>query len=437
MIENYEEILNSIDISKLNNNTISLIMSNINKLDNKVGLLSDTIINNKSELNNFFLLKVSDLKKDFTSDINSLLNGHTLDKTTPIIKELNNYLYDKINLLFNELVPKQNEKIIHEINSFIKNFQNSLNIDTNKILETTANKKSMDEFIRFIEDKFTQTLLNSQGIISSIVKSNDSQISELKEITLRNQNGQLHVHNNVIELLKKMENSSAKGKISENLLDNILQNLYPSAQIDMVANEKESGDFLIFRLDKPIILIENKNYTRNVNSIEVDKFIRDIDTQGCSGLFLSQKSGISGKQNFEINFHKGNILLFVHNVEYESEKIKIAIEIIDHMQRKLDECNNSLNNDNDTIDKNTLETINIELQNFINQKMIIIKSFKAMSQKIIKDLDDIRFPCFEMYINSRFSTATNSKFMCDKCSFIAKNQASLSAHKRACKSVGA
>ena len=78
--------------------------------------------------------------------------------------------------------------------------------------------------------------------------------------------------------------------------------------------------------------------------------MRDVETQYCCGLFLSQNFGIANKDNFEINIHNGNILLYVHEVNNDAEKIKIAIDIIDKLKIKLDECYS--NNDGYTIEKN-------------------------------------------------------------------------------------
>ncbi len=55
-----------------------------------------------------------------------------------------------------------------------------------------------------------------------------------------------------------MENSSTKGKLSENILFNSLHSLYPCSQIDHVGTTKETGDIILTRNNKPKILIEIK-----------------------------------------------------------------------------------------------------------------------------------------------------------------------------------
>ncbi len=125
--------------------------------------------------------------------------------------------------------------------------------------------------------------------------------------------------------------SSNKGKYGEQNLCSILNTMFPSAEVQDTTGTKASGDFLLRRIDKPQILFENKEYKANIDKEEVSKFIRDIDTQNTNGIFLSQYSGITFKQNYQIDLHKGNILIYVQHCEYSPERIRIAIDIIDYL----------------------------------------------------------------------------------------------------------
>jgi hypothetical protein len=227
-----------------------------------------------------------------------------------------------------------------------------------------------------------------------------------------------------------MENSSSKGKISENIVLNILRELFPSAEVEYVGSQKESGDIMIHRKDKQKILVENKCYeSRQVTSDQVKKFIHDVDTQNCSGLFLSQEGGIVNKENFEINIHNRNVLLYIHNVNYDPDIIKIAIDIIDSFKSKLDEITTT---DDYSISKDILEEINKEYQLFLEQKLAQLKMVKEFSQKMIKNIEGIELPCLEKMLSSRFGYITSGKFICEKCNFVGKNPLALSVHKRTC-----
>ena len=188
---------------------------------------------------------------------------------------------------------------------------------------------------------------------------------------------------------------------------------------------------MLTRKNKPTILIENKNWNKNVIQDEVKKFIRDVETQNCSGLFLSQNFGIANKENFEININNGNVLLYVHEVNNDAEKIKIAIDIIDNFKLKLDEIIVS-NGDCYNIDKEILDEINKEYQLFATQKLLQIKTVKDFSSKMIKQLEELQLPSLEHFLSTKYAFSS-SKYVCEYCEYVAKNQSAMSAHKRGCK----
>jgi hypothetical protein len=236
---------------------------------------------------------------------------------------------------------------------------------------------------------------------------------------------------NVNELLKKMENSSAKGKLSENLLFNVLHSLYPTAQIENVGNIKETGDIIMKRKGKPVILFENKNYDKNVVQDEVRKFLRDVEHQNCSAIMLAQRYGITNKDNFEIELHNNNVLVYLHKVEYDADKIKAAIDIIDYFKETIGEVESS-NGELININKETLDEINKEYQNFINNKMIHIKTIKDFQQKLISQVDDIKLPGLEHFLSKLYASSASKENICDYCGYVAKNVRALTAHHRGC-----
>ena len=57
------------------------------------------------------------------------------------------------------------------------------------------------------------------------------------------------------------------------------------------------------------MMVDAKNYSRNVQKAEIDKFYRDIDSPANSDIqcaaFVSLKTGIAGKADFERNDRAG------------------------------------------------------------------------------------------------------------------------------------
>jgi hypothetical protein len=161
----------------------------------------------------------------------------------------------------------------------------------------------------------------------------------------------------------------------------------------------------------------------------VKKFIHDVEKNECCGLFLAQNYGIANKENFQIDISGKNVLLYLHEVNNDAEKIRVAISIIDHFKNKLDEFDN--NAEVDTISKDVLDMINREYRNHAIQKMNMIKLIKECNQKMIKQMEEIKIPSLEDYLSTRYASST-SKFTCKYCGFVGKNQGSMSAHWRGC-----
>ena len=378
-----------------------------------------------------FSLRFNEFKREYMEDIKLLFSSNISEKIVPFIKEYNGNLFDKTFIMINEVIPKNNDILTKQINEIVKGFNISITEDTNKLLNSNINKKTLEDFIQNIDVKF----MNSQQLINSIITNSEqrleTRINDVKDISTANNHTQQSLQNNVSDLLKKMEISSVKGKCSENILFNILQSLYSTAQIENVGEQKETGDIMLTRKNKPTILIENKNWNKNVIQDEVKKFIRDVETQNCSGLFLSQNFGIANKENFEININNGNVLLYVHEVNNDAEKIKIAIDIIDNFKLKLDEIIVS-NGDGYNIDKEILDEINKEYQLFATQKLLQIKTVKDFSSKMIKQLEELQLPSLEHFLSTKYAFSS-SKYVCEYCEYVAKNQSAMSAHKRGCK----
>ena len=397
---------------------------------NGIANIQSQLSSHQLEYDKQLFLKLTEFKKEYIDDLKMILSSSIADKIAPLIKESNGNIVDKTQLLLTELVPKNNENLSRQINENIKSFCSFITEEISKTSKSDGgplSQSSLDTFIKTIDSKFANVIDSTKKIVDS---NKDVTMSHLSSLTSSITSSQNALQSEVKDVLKKMENSSSKGKISENIVLNILRGLFPSAEIEYVGSQKESGDIMIHRKDKDKILVENKCYeSRQVTSDQVKKFIHDVDTQNCSGLFLSQEGGIVNKHNFEINIHNRNVLLYVHNVNYDPAIIKIAVDIIDSFKSKLDEITLT---DDYSISNDTLEEINKEYQLFVEQKLAQLKMVKDFSQKMIKSIEDVQLPSLEKMLSSRFGYTTSGKFICDKCHFVGKNRLALSVHKRTC-----
>lgn len=368
-----------------------------------------------------------------TSSLSDSLSKHLTDNLQNIQTELQN---------FREVFGKQQKENLLE-------FGKTLTLDTiGPILEKSTDhiqdktKLWLNEnLLQSLEDKFSQGFTNSQTIFHTTLSASESRlqqrIHELRELTTNNHLTQSSINNNLNDFLKKLENSSSKGRISENILYGVLQTLYPIAQLDYVGTTKESGDIILIRKNKPTVLFENKNYETNIGKSEIDKFYRDVLIQNCCGILLSQKTAIVNKENFEIEIYHGKIIVFLHNVEYNPDKIRVAIDIIDHLNETLI-TNSNQTQENCIVSKEILDKINKEYQDFYTVKTNQIKTIKESCQKMIDQLEELRFPNLEtilqqFYPQSLCAAAKTENLLCSICGvYMGKNTKSLNTHMRVC-----
>jgi hypothetical protein len=419
----------------LDSNVAAALLDNMKALQRQVLNIKDTVEKNQTDIGTMFTLKFVDFKRDYMEDMRMILSSNANEKVAPIIKQYNDTLLDKTRIMINEIIPKNQEILYKSIENTLDNLQKSINNDTNSLMKSSLTKDVLDKFTQSLDEKFSTTLINSQSMFNSIITSTEHRISnrltEIKDASVINNSSQSTLCTNVNDLLKKMENSSSKGKLSENILFNVLHSLHPTAQIESVGNIKETGDIIMRRRDKPIILFENKNYDKNVVQDEVRKFLRDVEHQNCSGIMLAQHYGIANKNNFEIEIHNNNILVYLHKVEYDADKIKAAIDIIDYFKEALDDVESG-NGELVNINKETLDDINKEYQNFINNKLLHIKTIKDFQQKLIAQVDDIKIPALEHFLSKLYASSSSKENTCDYCSYVAKNVRALTAHHRGC-----
>jgi len=208
----------------------------------------------------------------------------------------------------------------------------------------------------------------------------------------------------------------------------ILSKIYPTAEII------DNKDFMfIKRMQKSKILLKNFDINVNVSNEEVDLFNNFIDKENCCGIILSQKSGISNKNHYQIDIRNRNIIVYLHNANYSQNMITSAIDIIDNLYVKIKEFSKEYD-ENYKIPKEVLDVVNSEYQLFINQKNIITDMVKEYSKKLLAQIDECRFSCLGTFLSEKYCRPVqNIGFNCTLCNnYSANNLKALAAHKRGC-----
>lgn len=427
--------------SNINSQLLSYMSNNKQEIDNikhSMTSLKETMSKMNIDNMNSINTQLSNIKKEYIDDVRDVIcnnNIKTDEKLGILIEKNNSHLLDKTNILLNDIIPKNQERSNLQLYSNIKDFHSKMNEEITKMFNSSNNDKSIHTFLANFENKYASMLQTIQQPLFSFFTASEDRITKnidfIKETSMNTQTAQKPILDELSEFLGKYNMSSNKGKYGEHNLCSILTSMFPSAEIQDTTGIKASGDFIVRRLDKPTILFENKEYKANIDKDEIAKFIRDIDTQNVNGVFISQYSGISFKQNYQIDIHKGNILVYLQNCEYSSDKIRIATDIIDSLSVKVQEMNID---DNNNISKEMLDDINEEYQSFILQKESLITCLKDFQKKMNSQIESLKLPTLDKYLDTKYAYVKTRNFSCELCnSFIGSSKQSISAHKRGCK----
>lgn len=404
----------------VNTSVVSQLLDKLTNIETDVKKTHEALSKSNPELLMQVSMKLMEMKKEYMEDVRAIMNTNVSERVAPLLKEYNGHLLDKTTLLFQD-IPKTQE-LSAKLQESIRDLQKSIVEESRKV----SGQQSVQDFLVSMDQKFNTTQL----LLTSSYEKMSSGLTELKTAQEFQLGSVKENHQSVQEMLRKMDNSSFKGKIGESLVLHILQNLFPSADLTFVGNTKETGDFILERRNKSKILIENKNWDTNVPRDEVEKFMRDTATQNCCGLFLSQHTGIANKENFEINIHEGNVLIYVHHVNNDADTIKVAIDILDHFKEQLDEIGND--KELETMPKETLDKINEEYNSIKTKKLAMMKHVKDFQISMTKEIDSLEIPTLKMYLSSRYASA-DTLYICEHCNYSASSKQGLSAHKRFCK----
>lgn len=396
-------------------NTISNIMKNI----------SD--VNSKCMENNLTQIR----------EIVGHQNSNTEKELSKIISNNNKIFINKINEI------TDNKDICDFLKSEIQSVNSFLNEETNRLVSLFGEKNNDNEQIISTLNK---KIIEKYNELNNTFKNNFDTFAKLQINTNNSMFGEIKKNNEVVNNMntyfQKQFCSSSKGKQGEQVLENVLNNSFPTADIINTSAQKHSGDFILQHKDKEKILIDTKDYNRNVPTDEVKKIIRDIEIQDCHGILISQNSGICLKNNFEINIHNNKVIIYITNCEYDGDKIKLAVNTIEYLSRMINELRNineeifeeneeSTNVNGEIISSELLIEINKEYQNLVRLKDIIIKETKKYQKTLNSHINDIQLNVLSDYLSKKFADIKVGS-ICEYCNRSFKNINGLNIHQRTC-----
>ena len=447
-IDFLEKIVNDIN-GTINNTITNDILSNVKDISKEllsIKIVQTELVNIKETINKLnteissnILLKINEIKKNYTEDIRSIINlnekSNRLD-ILDIIGKQNELLLSKTQNFINDILPKNQTQYYNQIENIIKSFREETTIN----LQDIKNNKSdlnLEKISNLFEQKQNQFITGIQQPLLNYITSSEDRITNnikvLSENTILNNTFQDKVNDQLMEFLKRNNTSTSSniGNLSEEKLLVVLTKIYPNAELIDCSGKSKHGDILMKRNLKKNILFENKNYSKNVPKEEVLKFIRDCDEQLCSGIMISEQSGISTKNNFQIDIQNNNILIYLHNCNYDEYKIDSCVLLIDHLSDILSQIKKQASNN--IISDEILLEINQEFTSFINQKETLINFIKESNKKILNHLNDLELPSLHKLLATKYASTKTLNLKCELCNnFTGINSKSLAAHKNKC-----
>lgn len=415
-------------------------------LHNDIQTIKDTVIRLNTDINNNFTSKIYELRQSYIDDVRIVLaksDAETLCKVIEFLDRLNISMTEKLTKSMNEILPKSTI----QIDNIMSIFHNTLSKHTSSVIDSLKSDLSITDivstFTKNIDNSLHNLTQHIQQPINSCISSSEERlrnnISQLRDSM--NPEKQELLFGELGDFLNRFKNSSFKGQYGENLLYNVLNSVFPCAEIiNTTTDGTKSADFIMKRQGYRDIMFENKDYTRNASSEEVRKFVRDVEkSTECNGIFLSQSSGISNIPNWHIEIKNKQIMLYIHNVEYSSDKIKQGVDIIDQLNEAIKVVfgDNNDKSNNIIISTQVLDEINKEYDGFIKQKDILINTLKEFTKSYTQKITDIQLPNLRNILDKHYgsvnTTSTNQQFTCSVCKiWNGKTLKALEKHKQTC-----
>jgi hypothetical protein len=422
-------------LEKLSSNLVSNVENTVSQ--QILGIVSDMRTDIK-QLHTGLSAKLIEVKREYIEDVKVLLTNteHTVQEKVAHSMERNlDSLTAKTTMAINDVIPTKSATIVEDV---VKKYTERIMRETAALLAKPPKEESKRDGLEQLEASFSAMITSIQTLTNTMNTTearNASSIQTIQDKIGTQKQSQDAVFSELGSFLNKYKNnSSIKGAVSETELYYMLQQIEPYAEIARCSGEAATCDLRMRRLNsaKPVILFESKDYAASVNTDEVAKFERDLQTQKCHGIFVSQNSPITFKENFHIDIIDGIIHVYLSNVKYDAEIVKTAIAIVDNLAARLivKEATADAEQDQCTMTSKDIEDMKTEYMMFATKRTEMTEIIKSFAKQMYDKIDELHLPVIR-----RISGADPlmTGIPCSICNnFWGKNQSSLSAHKRKC-----
>ena len=255
--------------------------------------------------------------KDWEDKISSIKTEHKniKDLLQSEVYNLNNY----VTQLKNDFT-KQKSDLQESIQTDYDTRYNKQIVDLREQQESLRNQRDKwnekyNSLFRELDDKYQVRLSEERERSDKLVKGLREDLDREKE--------------RYLQQLTISQNSTLKGQQGEEFTFKQLNLLFPSSEILDTHNESGRGDFIV-RKEDIVMMVENKNYSKNVQKSEIDKFYRDLDRDSNNDIqcavLVSMHTGICGREDFEFEVRNNKPILFLHKLSNNFTNLELAFK---------------------------------------------------------------------------------------------------------------
>jgi hypothetical protein len=277
---------------------------------------------------------------------------YALNNIDYFIKTLEVHTFLKKGKTFEELMNKQKEEYEKKIKYLENDLEelleernvcsNIVEETVNKTLKTTTQRHEEEvKFLRKVNEDYKKMNDDLKGMYNTAVENNKHTIEKVERIKDAERKRVEEDYNNALrkvhELQAKYETkvAVARGTIGETAFAEYIEKYTNWRDVENTSKIPQSGD-LQCMINKVKTIVEVKNYTKDVPTKEIQKFMRDMDshTETPFGIFISMNTEITGKRN-TINVdwtEHGQLCIFISkfqetDVEYTMKMLEQYAEV--------------------------------------------------------------------------------------------------------------
>lgn len=367
-------------------------------------------------------------KTDYIREFRSLSSVE--DPNKEWMMENNNELMRKIESVFAPLskIKGSGCPIFEKATTIRKQFHKIIHANIESILSKYASdtaKNISKEYITNFENNSAHMIQTIQQLLTDYLTNKDAQIeSAIQHIKSGTSDDSyyriFYEINDVLQEFRKSETSHP--------LETLLSQLFTTASIS-----NEDPGYIIHReAHTPIYIEQHITKDRNINLPEIKSFVKSSQDKSCHGILISQFAGITSKPNYHIDITSNRILVYIHQMEYSTDKLQIAVDMIDSISLKLSDFYFNAETKY-SVPKEVLDDINREYQYFVLQKETISNTLKDNYKRVLAQVEEMRFTSLDKFLSTRYSSCKKQGFTCDLCNqFHVGTLKGLAAHKRGC-----